>query len=196
MFNAFRPFFHIGGLYYGKVNGLCRTVYDGVNTDKAHNFLVTMLTRGLMYLLAIFITVIAYKRAISLTRSLPEGLLQAYNLSSKRLLLYPVAQFITFLPNFVYIFISIWLEASPVILVILMSLQNLSGLGKTLVYGGLLIQKQISHSRAYTTRSNSNSDSIYLLNESMADHSFLHYKKISEEEISLCIQNKPETELN
>ena len=59
-----------------------------------------MLTRFAGFFIATLITVLAYRRAYLMSRSVSNELMEAYNLSSTRLLMYPVAQITVYAPIF------------------------------------------------------------------------------------------------
>ena len=100
------------------------------------------MTQGLPFLLAISITLIAYRRALQLTNKLPQELIETYNIDSKKLMLYPAAQILMGLPLFIYGYISPWTGFNFTVLLICLNIMNLNGFANFLVYGGLLIQQR------------------------------------------------------
>ena len=122
-------------------NGQCKSVFQGSN-NTLRNFFTIMLTRGLAYIMAIFVTLLAYKRAFSLSRDLSEGVKRTYNIDSRRLLLYPLAQLFIYTPTMFYSFISIWTSFTYYPLVVVTIFSSLGGFMNFVVYGGLLIHQK------------------------------------------------------
>ena len=77
-----------------------------------------------------------------MTRRLSEEIREAYNINSRRLLHYPVAQLMTSTPMIIYNILSTWHTYSYYVVLIAMSVWSLSGFVNFLIYGRLLIQQR------------------------------------------------------
>ena len=78
-------------------------MYCGVGLNKNDNevtesFLVFFIPRITTYLFAVTVTVVTYFRARLFYKSVPENVLEANNLNSRNLLVYPATQLILYLP--------------------------------------------------------------------------------------------------
>ena len=87
------------------------------------------------YGLALVMTAIAYIRAYRLLRSVPDGMIEAYQIDSKKLLLYPLAQLIVYLPNISYIFIAMSRGMKEPWITLIAYWASLPGFVNSLVYG-------------------------------------------------------------
>ena len=61
--------------------------------------MIFFVPRSITYLFAFGITIMAYLRARRFYQNIPESILEANNLDSKNLLVYPAAQLILYLPT-------------------------------------------------------------------------------------------------
>ena len=191
---TFRPILHINGIEYIWAKGLCKTTFED-SKNKTWNFLFLLATRGLAYIVAIVTTLIAYKRAFSLTQNLPEDVREAFNISSKRLLVYPTAQLIIYTPNVFYDFVSIFMPYKYLPLLIVTALWSLGGFVNFLIYGGMLIQ----HKRAYSVESRNFSHSNYQNFDATSDGEWGINTKLSydneEDMLTMVVRNRLESKI-
>ena len=122
------------GLQYQNIDNFCRTTYQ-TQGFTLPRILVFIFVRGFGLGLAIVITLLAYLRAHELFKSIPENIAEAYQLDSKKLLFYPAAQLLIYLPSTTYVFICIWAKASQPWISIIAYWCSLAGFINSVVYG-------------------------------------------------------------
>ena len=158
MFNTNRPFFKIANLEFTNSYGLCKVVYETTN-NKVQDTIISLFTRGIAYSASVVTTLMAYRTAASLTKDFSEGLIDAYNIDSRRLLVYPLAQIIVYTPSIIGTLASLWVGMNYYTLLIITALYNLDGTLNFLIYGGLL-NNQPKLSPIQQARYDNSSDNI------------------------------------
>ena len=102
--------------------------------------IVFVFFRGFGYILAISITILAYRRIYRFYKSIPDGFIKEYQINDIRLLSYPTAQLLMSLPNIVNLFLSIWIQAHEPWLMIIACWCSLAGFVNSLIYGVHFVQ--------------------------------------------------------
>ena len=124
-------------------NGYCHLSYKGKGSKSA-KVLAFLFTHGLIYLFVAIITLAAYIRGRRIYGALSHLNITSYNVYSRSLLLYPLAQLIMYTPSTVTLFIEIWNEVPLGWHVFTLTCTNLIGLANIIIYGSqyLINRKQ------------------------------------------------------
>lgn len=132
---------------YVRAHGLCKIALVKDNITQT-DIILYVLLRIFAYLVATCTTLFGYIRVYLMSRTIPSEIRQAYNIKSKRLLLYPLAQILVSTPVVVNNIMATWSGYSYWALLITTGIWSLGGIINLIIYGGMLVQEERAPSTA------------------------------------------------